>query len=693
MPSQYSTDLRIELIANGEQSGTWGTTTNTNLGTIIEDAISGAVTVSVISANQALTASNGSADQARCAAIILTTTTTDNFAVYVPPTADKLYVVYNNTSYVASVYCSTVINNTTAAGSRVAIPAGKKVLLRSDGTDITEQLNHVVGSFSTDGSINVARTAYIGASTVFGGDAAVRGRLTVREPLFSYSSAFLGYTTPKTVAQSSAINTTNETITLAAASFTDGTAVMLTSSDTMPTGLSTNTLYYVVNTSASSYFSGTGYINDGAGSGSTTEGTILTITAINAGSIGVGTVIDGPNVLAGTTVTSLGTGTGGAGTYNIGTSQYTPNTTITGTYAGSQTIKLSTTLNGSAVNITAVGTGDLTLTPVSTANTPPEGSSTTAIATADFVNTAITAAVVDNQVLESVRAATRVAITLSGTQTIDGVAVVAGDRVLVKNQLTSSQTPTFYSASSQTATFTTASPTVITVATAPNSGTPVTFTTTGTLPTGISATTTYFVNKINTTTFNISTSPTLSPLVNVTGAGSGTHTMEVNQSVITVASAPAADSQVMFTNTGGSLLTGLSEYRIYYVVDRTATTFSVALAQDGEAVSLSGTASGTSLVGNVPSSANGIYVVNASTWTRATDANTSAKIAAAQVAVTEGSTNGGEQYVTNFKSTDTLGTTTMQWQRTVNGPASTTVLGGIRVAVSGTTLNLYTYES
>ncbi len=41
MPSTYSPDLRIELIANGEQSGTWGTTTNTNLGTLIEDAIAG----------------------------------------------------------------------------------------------------------------------------------------------------------------------------------------------------------------------------------------------------------------------------------------------------------------------------------------------------------------------------------------------------------------------------------------------------------------------------------------------------------------------------------------------------------------------------------------------------------------------------------------------------------------------------
>jgi hypothetical protein len=81
MPSTYSPNLRIELIANGEQSGTWGTTTNTNLGTLIEDAISGYVSVSVISANQALTAVDGGADQSRNMIINLTTTTSAVFNV------------------------------------------------------------------------------------------------------------------------------------------------------------------------------------------------------------------------------------------------------------------------------------------------------------------------------------------------------------------------------------------------------------------------------------------------------------------------------------------------------------------------------------------------------------------------------------------------------------------------------------
>jgi hypothetical protein len=151
MPSTYSPDLRIELIGTGEQSGTWGTTTNTNLGTIIEDAISGLASVSVTTANQALTAINGSADQSRCAAISLTTTTTANFAVYVPPVT-KLYVVVNASAYTATIFCSTVLGNTTAAGTGVAVPAGKSVLLRSTGVNVVEQLNHVTGNLSVGGT-------------------------------------------------------------------------------------------------------------------------------------------------------------------------------------------------------------------------------------------------------------------------------------------------------------------------------------------------------------------------------------------------------------------------------------------------------------------------------------------------------------------------------------------------------------
>ncbi len=91
-----------------------------------------------------------------------------NFAVYVPPVT-KLYVVKNNSAYVATVYCSTVLGNTTAAGTGVAIPAGKSVLLRSDSTNIIEQLNQVVGDFAVGGTLAVAGSLTVAGTGAFTG--------------------------------------------------------------------------------------------------------------------------------------------------------------------------------------------------------------------------------------------------------------------------------------------------------------------------------------------------------------------------------------------------------------------------------------------------------------------------------------------------------------------------------------------
>jgi len=140
--STYSPALRIELITTGTQSGTWGTTTNTNLGTLIESAIAGYISVSITSTNQALTALDGAADQSRNMVIALTTTTGAAFNVYAPP-SEKTYVIYNTSSFAATVYNSTVLGNTTAAGIGVAIPAGRTATVWSDGTNFAFQNNHL----------------------------------------------------------------------------------------------------------------------------------------------------------------------------------------------------------------------------------------------------------------------------------------------------------------------------------------------------------------------------------------------------------------------------------------------------------------------------------------------------------------------------------------------------------------------
>lgn len=138
MPSTFSPNLRIELISNGEQAGTWGNTTNTNLGTLVEQAISGYATVSVTTANQAFTHADGATDQSRNAMIELTTTTGAVFNVYAPP-SPKTYIIKNDSVHAATIYNSTVIGNTTAAGAGVTIPAGTTLAVWTDGTDFAVQ--------------------------------------------------------------------------------------------------------------------------------------------------------------------------------------------------------------------------------------------------------------------------------------------------------------------------------------------------------------------------------------------------------------------------------------------------------------------------------------------------------------------------------------------------------------------------
>jgi hypothetical protein len=148
MPSTYSPDLRIELIGTGDQAGVWGSTTNNNLSYVLEQAVAGYVSVSVISANQALTYLNGASavaadNQSVHSALALTTTTGANFAIYAPP-ASKQYTIYNASAYTATIYNSTVIGNTTAAGTGVAIPTGKVMTVWSDGTNFTQQNTHLI---------------------------------------------------------------------------------------------------------------------------------------------------------------------------------------------------------------------------------------------------------------------------------------------------------------------------------------------------------------------------------------------------------------------------------------------------------------------------------------------------------------------------------------------------------------------
>jgi hypothetical protein len=153
MSSTYSTSLRAELIGSGDQAGAWGSTTNSNFSNIFDVAIAGYQTVSVTSASQALSYVNGptstaNLNQSVYAMLRFTTTTGAVFNVYAPPVS-KQYIVWNNSGYAMTIYNSTVIGNTTAAGTGITVANGDKIMVWSDGSNFYDlQAQNLTGTLA-----------------------------------------------------------------------------------------------------------------------------------------------------------------------------------------------------------------------------------------------------------------------------------------------------------------------------------------------------------------------------------------------------------------------------------------------------------------------------------------------------------------------------------------------------------------
>lgn len=126
MASTYSSLLRLELIGTGDQSGTWGTTTNTNIGTLLEKSIAGTATINVTSGNVTLSTDDGADDEARCMILKVTGTpgTTRNI---VAPSSSKMYVVLNGSDG------SVVVKGSATTG--VTVTSGTYAIVAWTGSD------------------------------------------------------------------------------------------------------------------------------------------------------------------------------------------------------------------------------------------------------------------------------------------------------------------------------------------------------------------------------------------------------------------------------------------------------------------------------------------------------------------------------------------------------------------------------
>jgi hypothetical protein len=277
MASTYSSSLKLTLIGDGEQAGTWGSTTNNNLN-LVEQAITGVDGIDLTGlTTYTLSSFNGTTDESRNAVLLFTGTPSVTVTI-TAPLQNKFYIVRNATG-------QTITMSASGGSVSVSIPTGVTAQVYCDATNQSG-----------------TGTGFYSAQTGSAGNFTVNGNLSV------------------TGAQ---VNTGNFLAAGVLGAYT-----------------------------AASY---TGGISNGSG----VAGTILNVSAVASGTIFIGQRVTGSGVTSGTLVTGFGTGSGGAGTYTVNTSQL---------------VGAGTSLTGAASAI---------------ATTPASGDNSVNIATTAFVQSAV----------------------------------------------------------------------------------------------------------------------------------------------------------------------------------------------------------------------------------------------------------------------------------------------------------------
>lgn len=162
MSSSWSA-LKFELLADGATN--WGTNTNSNIGTAIQQAIGGKANVTISSASQSLTLTDTTALQDARALYLNLTGTPGSAAVLEVPAVEKPYIVYNNTSggFAVTVKVS--------GQTGVSVPNGKVMVLYDNGADVVDAITHL-SSLTLGAALPVA-SGGTGATTSTGSGSVV----------------------------------------------------------------------------------------------------------------------------------------------------------------------------------------------------------------------------------------------------------------------------------------------------------------------------------------------------------------------------------------------------------------------------------------------------------------------------------------------------------------------------------------
>jgi cell wall assembly regulator SMI1 len=130
MANSTSANLKLTVQATGENSGTWGQITNTNL-LILEQAIGGYDAFNITNASRALTFTNGALSNGKNEVIKLTGTLEGNLNVTIPDSVEKTYIIHDGCDHAGFT-----LTFKTTSGSGVDLCEGHKYVLYSDGTNI-----------------------------------------------------------------------------------------------------------------------------------------------------------------------------------------------------------------------------------------------------------------------------------------------------------------------------------------------------------------------------------------------------------------------------------------------------------------------------------------------------------------------------------------------------------------------------
>jgi len=163
MASTYSA-LKIQLMATGENSGTWGNVTNVNLGTALEEAIVGSADVTFASGTVTLTLTDSNSTQTARNLRLNLTGTSGGAQNLIVPAIEKVYIVNNG--------CADAITVKNSSGTGIAVPAGKTMWVYNDGTNVVDVVTHLSSLTLTTPLANSQTSASSsnGASTIVARD-------------------------------------------------------------------------------------------------------------------------------------------------------------------------------------------------------------------------------------------------------------------------------------------------------------------------------------------------------------------------------------------------------------------------------------------------------------------------------------------------------------------------------------------